>query len=374
MRDLEGQNSVVKKLSLACPVLDIKLAKDIKLAMVPSEIDVIPDRNLVLTSDYRSIVGGFDVIQIAAKKPWWAARKELQFLSAAKHKKICLIVGISSNRAKTALINAKRKGILRVAKSWIIFHAINYMVKYFSQQANGVFVVGEGLVELVKAVQENIYVNTASWIKAEEILSQENLEKKTKNSKNQKELQLCVATRLEQMKGVHIAVDALQILKSKTKQISPTLLILGEGEELSKLKHQVNEFSLQDRIVFAGVYSYPDRFFEKIRPCDLMLLTNLNNEQPRLVFDAISQGVVPICPDTLPFKTLKFDPRVYYEVGNPESLASKISEFNSIDVYNSTLENLAQAAKEYTVEAMHEKRAFWIDKTLSDYQANLPKI
>jgi len=264
----------------------------------------------------------------------------------------------------TTLLNSKNKNILKRIKSWIIYFGINLSIRYFSRRSDGVFVVGIGLVKLINPMQTNIFVNTASWISDTELIGKNEFVSKVNDINNRDKLRLCVATRLEYMKGVHIALDALKILKKELGDNVPKLLILGEGEELEPLKRQTEENGLTDDVEFGGTRSYPDEFFNTIREYDVMLLTNLNDEQPRLVFDSISQGVIPICPNSQQFEALKLDDFIYYDKGNSGALAAKITEFISYQSFSSLSENLREVASQNTIDTMHRLRANWINETI----------
>ena len=334
---------------------------------IPSSVKIIDKQKLSNDDEYQKLVNQYDVVQIAPNRPFWVSGVERKIYKAARTSCIYCIAGISSNRAMTTLLNSKNKNILKRIKSWIIYFGINLSIRYFTRRSDGVFVVGIGLVKLINPMQTNIFINTASWINDAELIRKDEFAAKVNDISKRDKLRLCVATRLEYMKGVHIALDALKILKKELGDSVPKLLILGEGEELEPLKRQAEENGLTDDVVFGGIRSYPDEFFKTIRAYDLMLLTNLNDEQPRLVFDSISQGVIPICPNSHQFEALKMDDFVYYEKGNPGALAAKIREVISYQSFSTLSENLHKVAGQNTIDTMHRSRADWIKKTISNF-------
>lgn len=364
VRDLEKQVDYVKSLTLVCPMKQNSEIPNKSLAPLPKPINIHPKDNLKTSSDYTKLAKQHDVIQIAANKPVWHSKTELSFLKAARKNNISIISGLSSNRAKTLLLNARSKGVLRFIKSIISYIGLNIAISYFTKNTDGCFVVGEGLRELVSKKQPNIYVGTASWIRQEDILPNSEIEQKAALLAKHQRLRLCIATRLEPMKGVHLALDALAHIKDQLKHNIPEMLILGEGEELERLQEQSKKLGLDHMVTFGGTRSYPDEFFNTIREYDLMLLTNLNDEQPRLIFDAISQGLIPVCPDSSPFKALALEDEIYFSKGNANSLAQTILNISAINDYDTLLNKLVAHAKNFTIDAMHEKRAKWIEKIL----------
>ncbi len=366
-RDLEGQVSVCNELVVVCPVIQEELTAIGNLSRLPLGVNIEPISNLKKSIDYENVIAGFDVVQLSANNPIRQKKIEIRFLKLAKKRQILCIVGISSNRSKTILINSTNRGTARRIKSWILHYSIKLTYKYFTRFCNGTFITGEGLKGLIDSKQSNVHVGTASWIKQCEIIPNVELEKKISEANSAQALKLCVATRLEKMKGVHIAIDALQNLKGRMASEAlmnplPTLLVLGSGEELDNLKQQVKSHNLSEHVTFGGTRSYPGEFFREIRTCFFMLLTNLNDEQPRLVFDAIANGVVPICPDSPPFRALKLDKRIYFTKGDACALSSKILEFTTNNSFDPVMRELFKTVEERTISSMHEKRAKWISQ------------
>lgn len=370
VRDLEKQVETVDQLTLVCPVNENNPKPQENTKLLPTNIIVFSENDLINTETYKKLVSSVDVVQIAANKPFWKSKVENRFLKISNKIDTYFVAALSSNRAKTVLINAKNKGILKVLKSWMLYLGINFSIWHFTKYAGGVFVVGQGLLKLINPTQSNTFVGTASWIRREDLISDDDLNKKSNNLQSRGKLKLCIATRLEYMKGIHIAIDALKSLHEENLGHTPDLLILGEGEELENLKNQTHRLGLDQYIEFGGTRSYPDSFFDTIRNYDLMLLTNLNDEQPRLVFDALSQGLIPICPDSLPFKSLKLEKEIYYERGNPTSLAEVIKSITEKNNYGPLMVKLIQRAHESTVDSMHENRAEWITQTLYQREKN----
>ena len=368
VKDLEKQIDYVSELSLVCPLVESSRIKPaMNLLSLPRSVNVVPKHTVMKYSDIEELAQGHDVIQIAANLPIWKARIEKQFLKVAREKNKIFITALSSNRAKTIMLNAQGKGPIKYLKSLISYMGLNFAIAYFTAKADGCLLVGEGLRELVSHKQKNIHIGTASWIRTEDFLPDAQIEHKANQLTDSQRLKLCVATRLEPMKGVHIALDALSQLQEQLGNKAPELLILGEGEELENLQKQSRELNLDQLVTFGGVRSYPEQFFEAIGQYNLMLLTNLNDEQPRLIFDAISQGLVPICPDSLPFRTLDLAKEVYFEKGDAKSLAQIISNVMEIKDPRNLLTQLTNQAKSFTIDKMHEKRARWIEGTLKEH-------
>ena len=166
------------------------------------------------------------------------------------------------------------------------------------------------------------------------------------------------------MKGVHLAIEALEHSKKLAKKL-PTLNILGRGPAFDDLNAMVQANQLQNVVSFDGLRTYPDEFFAELRNFELVLLTNLNEEQPRLIFDAISQGLIPVCPDSAAYQHLKLPAEILYKKGDAHSLALTWIAFCDPATVAKMLKQLRPMAFQYTINAMHQKRAQWVAELLA---------
>ena len=260
-------------------------------------------------------------------------------------------------------MNSRTKIFPKRIKARIEARSILYTARKLSKLSDGVFVMGQGLVERYAFGQSNLHVGIASWIKSEDVITEEALEERLNAVGERKTLNLCIASRLEPMKGVGLGLEALDGLRSKSEEL-PTLSIYGQGPDYDRLVAQTNELRLDEVVRFRGTVPYGKPFFDAVARHDLMLLTNLNVEQPRVVFDSISQGVVPICPDREPYASLGLAPNCLYRSGDPKSLADTIARFFDKNALIETARKNLPLVREYTMDAMHRNRAQWIQGVL----------
>ena len=92
----------------------------------------------------------------------------------------------------------------------------------------------------------------------------------------------------------------------------------------------------------------------------MVLLTNLNDEQPRLIFDAISQGCLPVCPDSTPYRSLGLPPELLYRRGDVDSLAQCLATLLMSGRRPALRARLIEIANGATIEAMHRVRRDWV--------------
>ena len=354
-RDINTQ-ATLTTVDLVCPVLGKPTEGPV--AKLDPKIKVHSD--ICTDAELARIVARVDVVQLGTSG-WLRSRLTRRLLKIAKKTKTTVITGISSDRAKSEWLNAsnKVKGALRyldvwTCRSWIAF------------RSDGVFVVGHGLSKLFSRLNSNVHTGIASWIQESDIAPM-------RNEGMSQILNLCMASRMEKMKGMHVGVAAVNLVRRH--QLDLRLLIIGDGPEEEKISQQIFEAGLISFTTFKSTVSYPQPFLNILRSIDIVLLTNLSTEQPRLIFDALSQGCLPLCPDIAAYRDLGLDDRLFYRQGEAVDLCRAIE-----DLYNPTVRKnlhvvLSNATRKFTIEAMHEERAKWVVTLLrhrvahSGYQA-----
>jgi glycosyltransferase involved in cell wall biosynthesis len=341
-----GCQAEFHSIALICPV---QQCTDPGMAVLRSDIEVVP----VDEADLRALVDQTDIVQLPGNFGWRQSRIVRQLSRLARDRGKPVFLGISSDRAKTAWMNRKR-GLLGIAKGLLCWADVRSSQWFLARRSTGVFVVGHGIARLARP-NPNVHVGTASWISARDIFK--------RPSSRKLPISICCASRLEAMKGVEVGVYAVGELASVCLRLR--FDIVGEGPEREELEAIAERAGIRLFTRFIGQLDYPDEFLSYLRSVDFVLLTNLNDEQPRLIFDAISQGCLPICPNSAPYLALGLDRRLLYDRGRPEMAAAALlrlirmreEERREIEVSLRTL------AREFTLEAMHRRRADWMRNT-----------
>ncbi len=358
VKDLETNLAYVSSLAILAPRASQPLESS---RPIPPHIKVIFQDQVLLESELSNLICQYDVVSVGVGGPAWRMKTALRAASATKQANRCLITSITSNRVKTTLMNSQGKSWLKKLKAKLIAFSIKRTTSKLAAMANGVVVIGEGVRQSMQLKHRNIYVETASWIHDEEIISETAFQEKVSKLTSPKTI---IAARLEPMKGVHLAIEALVHIK-KSAKVLPTLNILGKGPALDDLNTMVQANKLENIVSFDGVRAYPDEFFGELRNFELVLLTNLNEEQPRLIFDAISQGLIPICPDSAAYQHLKLPAEILYKKGDAHSLALTWLAFCDCVAVTKMMQQLRPMAFQYTINSMHQKRAQWIAELLA---------
>ncbi len=352
VKDLQAQVAAVGAVTLFSPVLD-EAPAGWSLLPLPEGIRTV--RLPAGKATIAAAVQDCDVVQVPGNSAWEGAGRSRVLMRAARNAGKPVVLGISSDRATTSVVNARGKGLARRLRARLRALSIQFSQRQLARRSNGTFVVGEGLRRLVDSASANIFVGTASWIRASDIVPRGAAREHAGPAR------LCVAARLERMKGIHLALEALAMQPDVPDR---RLLIAGQGPEEAALRAQVDALGLRDTVEFVGTFAYPGPFLEFLRSQDIVVLTNLNDEQPRLVFDALSQGCLIVCPDSLPYRALGIPERLLYRRGDARALADALAHAAaSIDdtALRDELDALAQAA---TIESMHERRRDWVVRTM----------
>ena len=354
VKDLQAQVDAVRAVTLFSPVLD-KAPADWALLPLPPTIKAVPLP--ASASAIAAEVGACDVVQIPGNSTWKDARRSRAFARAARRAGKAVVLGISSDRATTHVVNARGKSVLHRMRAQLRSWSVKMSQRHLARRSDGTFVVGEGLRRLVANASDNIFVGTASWIRAGDIVARQ-------GQRAADGVRLCVAARLERMKGIHLALEAMSTLAARGSALKGRLLIAGQGPEESALRSQVESLGLQADVEFVGTFAYPGPFLDFLRSQDVVVLTNLNDEQPRLVFDAISQGCLIVCPDSAPYRALGLPAELMYARGNAGALAEAIQRVASRLGDEALRARLDAMSRDATIETMHERRRDWISRTV----------
>jgi glycosyltransferase involved in cell wall biosynthesis len=130
-------------------------------------------------------------------------------------------------------------------------------------------------------------------------------------------------SRLVLDKGVLVVLEAIEQLEAESIDI--TVTIMGEGD----LKEHCRRFAAENHggieVRFLNAVDYGKDFFSIIAQHDWLLVPTLKQEQPRIIFDAFSQGVPVIGSDTSGVLDITSKHNALtFETGNPSSLADRI--------------------------------------------------
>jgi glycosyltransferase involved in cell wall biosynthesis len=132
----------------------------------------------------------------------------------------------------------------------------------------------------------------ASWVREKDIISHKDLKKKIQKTLRGTQIKLCFVGTLVDKKNPYYALEVVKLLKGNNIPVS--LDIWGLGPLKEKLEKIIEKEDLWDEISFRGFSPYGEEFYNILRDYDAILITNLSGEQPRILFDALANGVIVI--------------------------------------------------------------------------------
>jgi len=343
-RDINAQSEQAD-IVLLCPIVTGPIEDGAPLA---SAIEVVDEGHLSGGPTLDRTVEWSTAIQLPGNGGWRMARRFRPLLRTAAAKGKAVFLGITSNRARTAILNSRNGSLPRRIQGLLHYADVRLSQTWLARRCAGVFVVGEGVRALVEPVARSIHVGVASWIQVEDIVPPRPLVDRP--------LRVCMAGRLEPMKGFHLGIEAFALAGADRFN---RLTIIGKGAEQDRLGAQARAAGLENFQLLPPV-GYPDAFFRFLDEYDVVLMTNLNDEQPRLIFDAISRGCIPVCPDTVPYRALGLDQRLLYPQGDVAALADRLRTLSDPGLRRDLSLAIADLARRFTLPAMHKARLDWM--------------
>jgi glycosyltransferase involved in cell wall biosynthesis len=225
---------------------------------------------------------------------------------------------------------------------------------------------------LTKEIQRG-YVINASWIDEENVLSEESALQIWKNKQTNK-LRLLFAGRLVAGKGVLVLLEAIKLLERHGVELE--LDILGEGELSDVCREASRQPAESVKIRTLGTVAYGAEFRRKIQGYHAMVVPNITDEQPRIVYDAFSQAVPVLASDTDGLRACVIDEKTGKLIKANDSLAlAHLLQWAANNL--SKLESMGIAALDVarleTHQEMHRRRWLLLHKLLTAQSTVTPE-
>jgi glycosyltransferase involved in cell wall biosynthesis len=172
------------------------------------------------------------------------------------------------------------------------------------------------------------HVIHASWIDEDVILSSQQFEQawQQKMPANSGGIRVLYAGRLDVEKGVLVLLEAIKLISQKNIELE--LGILGTGMLAETCKTLSNSLNGSTCVRMLGTVPYGPPLFEVIRQFHLVVVPSISDEQPRIVYDAYSQGVPVLCTNTAGLRDCVFEGRTgrLVEPNNAGALGQALEE------------------------------------------------
>ena len=164
------------------------------------------------------------------------------------------------------------------------------------------------------------YVDNASWIDPETVLSEAQA-RSTWEAKPASPLRLLFAARVTEAKGILVLLEAVRILAAPRSPVAVD--VMGEGDALEACRSLAGSLDGPTTLGLVPPRPYGPSFFEAIRLYHAVVVPNLSDEQPRIIYDAYSQALPVLASDTPGDRSCTFEGRTGLLVppGDPGALA-----------------------------------------------------
>ena len=158
---------------------------------------------------------------------------------------------------------------------------------------------------------------------------------------------LITISRLNSIKKIDDMIKIFSMIKSKKSK----LFIVGDGEELNKLKKTADKQEVSSRVIFTG-YKTKEEMEEYIKDSCLFLLTSSSEGLPMVLLEAMSYGVPCIAFETKSGVSDIIDDGINGYIiknRNKEKYVEKIDELmNNKELLNEFSKNSLKKAKLFT--------------------------
>jgi glycosyltransferase involved in cell wall biosynthesis len=211
------------------------------------------------------------------------------------------------------------------------------------------------------------FVIPASWIDDADVVSEDEAERLWQNKLHSGEsrLRILFAGRLTVKKGIPVLLQSIHLLAEENQGIE--LDILGDGDLEADCKEACRMLTGAARVRMVGTVPYGAPLFHLLRNYDAVVVPSISDEQPRIVFDAYSQGIPVIASDTTGLRPCVNEgvTGLLFPPGDPAALANllRYSPEQREKLHRLGISSI-KLARDMTHRTMHLRRAALIQAFL----------
>ncbi|HWH84895.1 MAG TPA: glycosyltransferase [Burkholderiaceae bacterium] len=210
---------------------------------------------------------------------------------------------------------------------------------------------------LLKSGAERGHVIEASWIDEANLIPESALNARITAGRSLAPLKLVFAGRLDAAKGILVLLDAVAEALQAGAQLD--LEIYGAGTLEAEVARRIAIPDLAPHVRLCGSLPYGPLFFETLRRYDALVAPILSDEQPRIVFDAFSQGL-PVLASRTPGLAQCVREGVTGIFDTPGDVHALAKTLSRVAANREIVQQMAPAclarAKQATHRGMHEAR------------------
>ncbi|HEX2842501.1 glycosyltransferase [Hyphomicrobium sp.] len=267
---------------------------------------------------------------------------------------------------RVQLATLSSSSIKRQAKTLALLPAMKLYHEQLIRKATVGIFQGKDCFDYYKAHAANPQLVYDTHTKTSDLISDDDLERKTARILSGAPVRICYAGRAAPMKGPEDWIAALIALHRSGVAFEATWL--GDGPSLPEMRNKVAQAGLSDVVHLRGHVSDRDQLLDQLRESDVFLFCHKTPESPRCLIEALVSGT----------------PIVGYKSAYPEGLVegfgggsltpvgdvpALVREIRQIDKERQTLKTLitqaAQSGRRFDEETVYRARAELIRDSLS---------
>ncbi|AKF11390.1 glycosyltransferase [Sandaracinus amylolyticus] len=229
--------------------------------------------------------------------------------------------------------------------------------RFFVNRADLTFFTHEGYRrELSTNPRGRAFITPAAWIDEKDVLTRDEATR-VWQAKRERTPRFVYPSRLLREKGTDVLLDALRTLEAQGTSVQVD--VIGVGDRRSAFEEAAQRLRVV-KLRFLEPVSYGEPFFRFLDGYHAVLVPQLGDEQPRILFDAYARALPVLASDT-PGVSAFVEDRVtgrLHARGDATDLAALLEWAHG---HGGELERMGIVAREraltFTHRAMHEARA-----------------
>lgn len=368
--DLDEHSKYLTDLYLCCPVR--------RGGAAPSDWSAIStlraDRIMALAEDkgwgsvFRNLIPNFLAVSASLKKTkiahgglaGWAFPLDYYLLLLRPFRRFTWILNMESS------FWLKQAGARASLRTTIAHHLHLFLGRACMRAADIRLFTQDWYRELMLGSdQRNSMVNEAVWVNERDVANKSDYD--TRIARRDGPVRLLLPSRLLPDKGIGTVLQAVALLEKKwAGQDGPRLVVdvIGTGSMLDDIRTFIARHpSRAVSMTLLDPLPYGAPFFELLGRYDALIVANLKEEQPRIIFDGFSQGVPCIASRTTGVDQVAEEGKtgLLFTPGSAAELAAIMEEVAAGRARLSEMGARAlETAQDSTHQAMHRKRAHFL--------------
>ncbi len=300
--DLQRHTDYIADLTVACPFIHAEPPADcVELPQSAIAFESVAWRHSSAAALLRApwtlwqlwrLIGRHDFVH-SIYGDWWPFATPYLVNRVARARGKCLMVNVEASPWR----------IVRGAdaSAWQRFKAASAeaLNRWTVGLADIAFFTHEGYRRDLLRHAERGHVLHASWIDEAVVRSAAEVRARWQSRDAATPLRLLFAGRLEQDKGIVVLLDALARLRSEGNDARLHVGIIGSGPLEGLCREHAQRSDARLRIEVLPPVPYGPALFSLLQGFDALLVPSLADEQPRVVYDAYSQGL-PVLASATP--------------------------------------------------------------------------